>query len=194
VGIPPLPFHDLHWRANPATSASSTLPAAVASQLRTFHEHRRLHNLDCGFSAGTTGSISNSRQTSGDTVHSPQDVLRLKWRELLFEEARRIMAQYGTRSGCRFNKIGLISRSHTSPQPANVLSSHFLSRSASTSRTANSEHLLWAEFSCTQTSTFKSWSTRTVPLWTVYALLTMDMGRFCRKALMSALFICKPPL
>jgi hypothetical protein len=28
----------------------------------------------------------------------------------------------------------------------------------------------------------------------VYALLTTDMGRFCRKALIRALFICKPPL
>ncbi len=28
----------------------------------------------------------------------------------------------------------------------------------------------------------------------VYALLTTDIGRFCRKALMSASFIFKPPL
>ncbi len=28
----------------------------------------------------------------------------------------------------------------------------------------------------------------------VYALVTTDMGRFCRKLLISALFICKPPL
>ena len=40
-----------------------------------------------------TGGISNSRQTSGDTVHSPQSVLRLKWRELFFEAAGRIMPQ-----------------------------------------------------------------------------------------------------
>ena len=38
---------------------------------------------------------------------------------------RRGVTYYGTRSGCRFNKIGLTSRSLTSPQPANVLSSHF---------------------------------------------------------------------
>jgi len=31
-------------------------------------------------------------------------------------------------------------------------------------------------------------------VWTIYVLLTTDMGRLCRKALMSALFICKPPL
>src|ERR1700733_248717 len=32
------------------------------------------------------------------------------------------------------------------------------------------------------------------PISVVYALLTTDIGRFCRKALISALFICKPPL
>src|ERR1035438_1878262 len=59
-----------------------------------------------------------------------------------------------------------------------------LSRSGPTSRTSNSEHLLWAEFFCHTN----------LPLCTVYALLTTDMGRFSRKALISALFICKPPL
>lgn len=32
------------------------------------------------------------------------------------------------------------------------------------------------------------------PSGRVYALLTTDIGRFCRKVLMSALLICKPPL
>jgi hypothetical protein len=48
-----------------------------------------------------------------------------------------------------------------------------------------------------QTSTYKrvvNWTSSRKPVWTVYALLTTDIGRFCRKALMSALFICKPPL
>jgi hypothetical protein len=49
----------------------------------------------------------------------------------------------------------------------------------------------------TQTSTYKrvgNWTSSGKPVWTVYALLTTDIGRLCRKALMSALFICKPPL
>ena len=49
----------------------------------------------------------------------------------------------------------------------------------------------------TQTSTYKRVVNRTSsgkPAWAVYVLLTTDIGRFCRKALMSALFICKPPL
>jgi hypothetical protein len=70
-------------------------------------------------------------------------------------------------------------------------------RSGSTSRTANSQHLLRAEFFCQtnlhvqkgrQLDQFRK------PIWTVYALLITDMGRFCRKALISALFICRPPL
>jgi|SRR5579864_2853621 len=72
-----------------------------------------------------------------------------------------------------------------------------LSRGGSTSRTLNREHLLWAEFFChtnlrvqkgRQLNQFRE------AHLDVYALLTTDMGRFCRKALISALFICKPPL
>lgn len=58
-----------------------------------------------------------------------------------------------------------------------------LSRSGPTSRTSNREHLLGAEF-------FRHTN---LPGWTVY-LLTTDMGRFSRKAPISALFIRKPPL
>lgn len=68
------------------------LPAAFASQLHTLYELRKLRNLDGGFSAGATGGISNSRPTSVDRGHSPQRVLRLKRRELLFGEAGGIMA------------------------------------------------------------------------------------------------------
>jgi len=73
-----------------------------------------------------------------------------------------------------------------------------LSRSGPTSRTLNSERLLWAEFFChakpprTKGSSIDQF--RGSLSGRVYALLTTDMGRFCRKALMSALFICKPPL
>jgi len=57
-----------------------------------------------------------------------------------------------------------------------------LSRSGSTSRTANSEHLLWIEFFCHTN------------LHVVYSFVTTDIGRLCRKLAISALFICKPPL
>ncbi len=30
--------------------------------------------------------------------------------------------------------------------------------------------------------------------WRVYTLLATDMGRLCKKAVISALFICSPPL
>src|ERR1019366_6853892 len=42
-----------------AASANSTLPAAFASPLRTFHEHCKVDSPDGGFSGGTTGSTSN---------------------------------------------------------------------------------------------------------------------------------------
>ena len=45
----------------------------------------------------------------------------------------------------------------------------------------------------TQTSTYKRVVSSGKPI-SVYALVTTDMGRFCRKLLISALFICKPPL
>ena len=88
---PPQPLHDRHCLANTAASASSTLPAAFAFHARTFHEHCNVHSLNGGFSGGTTGSILTSRTTSQDSGHSPQGVLRLNWRELLFGEAARIM-------------------------------------------------------------------------------------------------------
>ena len=107
---------------------------------------------------------------------------------------RRGVAYYGTRTGCRFNKIGLTSRSLASPQPAKVLSSHFSPGAPPQVGQRTATACFGLSSYGAQTSTYKSWSTRTVPLWTVYALLTMDMGRFCRKALISALFTCKPPL
>jgi hypothetical protein len=70
-----------------------------------------------------------------------------------------------------------------------------LPRSGSTGRTANREYLLWAEFFChTNLHVQKVGHQFRKPIWMVYALLITDMGRFCRKALISALFICKPPL
>ncbi len=88
---PPQPLHDRHCLANTATSANSTHPAVLASQARTFHEPCNVHSPDGGFSGGTTGSILTSRTTSQDSGHSPQGVLRLNWRELLFGEAAGIM-------------------------------------------------------------------------------------------------------
>jgi len=72
-----------------------------------------------------------------------------------------------------------------------------LSRSSPTGRTSDAEYLFWAEFFCHTTSTYKrvvNWTSSGKPAWAVYVLLTTDIGRFCRKALMSALFICNPPL
>ena len=120
--------------------------------------------------------------------------LRACWLKAAGTAFRRGVTHYGTRSGCRFNKIGLTSRSLTSPQPANVLSSHFSPGAPPQVGQRTASTCFGPSSFVTQTSTYKNWSTRTVPLWAVYALLTMDMGRFCRKALISALFICKPPL
>src|ERR1700720_4768677 len=53
-----------------------------------------------------------------------------------------------------------------------------LPRSSTTSRTTDSEYLFGAEFF----------------LHRVYPLATTDMGRLCKKPMISALFICKPPL
>jgi hypothetical protein len=72
-----------------------------------------------------------------------------------------------------------------------------LSWSSPTGRTSDGEHLLWNEFFCHTNLHVQKGRQRTRsgdPVWTVYALLTTDIGRLCRKALMSALFICKPPL
>ena len=68
-----------------------------------------------------------------------------------------------------------------------------LSRSSATSRTMYSEYLFWAQFLSSQTPMCKR-VVKLEPVTGLYALLTTDMGRFCRNALMSALFICKPPL
>jgi hypothetical protein len=54
-------------------------------------EHCNVHSPDGGFSGWTTGGILTSQHTSGDSAHSPQGVLPLKWRELFFEVAGRIM-------------------------------------------------------------------------------------------------------
>jgi hypothetical protein len=70
-----------------------------------------------------------------------------------------------------------------------------LPRSGSAGRAANSEYLLWDEFFChTNLHLQKVGHQGPGAIWTVYALLITDIGRFCRKALISALFICKPPL
>jgi hypothetical protein len=72
-----------------------------------------------------------------------------------------------------------------------------LSRSGSTGRTSDSECLFGAEFFCHTNLTYNGMLNSTVPgspSGRVYTLLTTDMGRFCRKALISALFICSPPL
>jgi hypothetical protein len=70
-----------------------------------------------------------------------------------------------------------------------------LSRLGSTSRATDGEHVFWAEFFFHhKPAPTKAGQLEQRRLWTVYALLTMDMGRFCRKALISALFICKQPL
>ena len=70
-----------------------------------------------------------------------------------------------------------------------------LSRSGPTSRTANGEHLLRAEFFChTNLDVQKLVNQTSSPCVRSYDLLTTDMGRLCRKEVMSALFICKPPL
>ena len=70
-----------------------------------------------------------------------------------------------------------------------------LSRSGTTGWAAAGEYLFCAEFLFYHEPPLQ----RVVnlvqfPMETVYDLATMDMGRFCRKALISALFICKPPL
>jgi hypothetical protein len=70
---------------------------------------------------------------------------------------------YGTRSGCRFNKIGLTSRSLTSPQPANVLSSHFSPGAPPQVGQRTASTCFGLSSFVTQTSTYQSWSTRTVP-------------------------------
>jgi hypothetical protein len=67
-----------------AACASSVLLGVFASHPRLFREHN-VDSPDGGFSEGTTGDISISRRTSGDTVHLPEGVLRLKWQELSFE-------------------------------------------------------------------------------------------------------------
>ena len=70
-----------------------------------------------------------------------------------------------------------------------------LSRSGSASRTANSEYLLRAEFFCqTNLHVQKLVNADGFSMRMLYGLLTTDMGRCCKKALISALFICKPPL
>ncbi len=73
-----------------------------------------------------------------------------------------------------------------------------LSRSSPTGRTSDAEYLFWAEFFChTNLHVQKGRQLDQAPgspSGRVYALLTTDIGRLCRKALMSALFICKPPL
>ena len=68
-----------------------------------------------------------------------------------------------------------------------------LSRSSSTSRTLEGEYLFSAEFLFHHKLPSAKGLSHSNQL-RVYALLVTDMGRFCRKALMSVLFICKPPL
>jgi hypothetical protein len=72
-----------------------------------------------------------------------------------------------------------------------------LPRSGSTSRTLNSEYLLRAEFfghTNLHVQKVVNYTSSGKPIRTVYAFVTTDMGRFCRKPMISALFICKPPL
>ena len=76
-----------------------------------------------------------------------------------------------------------------------VLSSHFSPGAAPQAgqRTASNCFGL-SSFVTGKPLSTKRWSLDQFPMWTVYGFVTTDMGRVCRKPLISALFICKPPL